>query len=1250
MRKYTLVFLIGVLCNSFTNAKTINGFFDGGDDLGVIRTSAAVCPTITVSTTSQTNVKCYGQSTGAVTVTASGGSAPYTYLWSPGGQSAASLAGLAAGSYTVTATDNNSCTGTLTVTITQPTASLTVSTSAVPSPTICTGTSATISATVSGGTTPYTYSWTQGGTTSSITVNPSSSTIYSVSITDANSCAANGAQNITVNTTPTVVATASVSTICPGSSSPLSGSGASTYTWAPSTGLTVTTGNYINASPTVTTTYTVTGTSSGCNSTSTVVVTVNPSPTVVITPPSASICKGSQANLAATGANSYTWSPTTSLNNPSGASVVASPTVTITYTVNGTGANGCSSSTPVVVTVNPIPITPTLGSNSPVCSGNALNLTSTATGATYNWTGPNAFTSASQNPSISNITVAASGTYSLTETSSAGCASAQATIAVTVYATPTVTITSSNPSICPGGNSSLTANGASTYVWTAASSLSNISMGYATATPTVTTTYSVTGTSANGCGSGATTTVKVEVLTINMNTVNVSCNGLTNGNVSATVIGGTPKYTYVWNNGATTQLIYNLPTGTYSVVVKDSIGCKDSSSASITQPSALSVTTSATSTTCGRANGIVTASPTGGIAPYNYSWTTTPAQTGATITGLASGTYSVTLTDGTGCTANFQATVGASNSPIITPFITNSTCGNKNGKAQVVVNGGTPPYRYSWNNGDTLSTDTGMAAATYVITVTDAGGCLTFEPVNVNDATGPTITVSSITNVSCNGGSNGAIALSVTGGAGGYKYKWSNGATTASINSLQSGPYLITVTDAGGCVAVNTINVTEPAVLATNVVTSPAGCGASTGSAAVAVSGGTSPYTYLWNTGASVYNLTNVAAGTYTINVIDKAGCVLTSLASVENATGPLVTLDSVINMNCATKTLGQILITATGGTPPYNYLWSNSATTQNVTGLNAGNYAVTVTDAVGCKGTAGANISTALPTGATICMVTVNPKTNYNTLTWDSINPGKIQEYLIYRQTTTPGVYNVIGHSAGNSGTYIDTLSNAGKRSWWYEISELDSCGQSSPISAGILFKTIHLTATANANGSVGLVWDNFEGATYQRYIIYRDSVPGVIKDSIASVDTNTFGYTDHPPFRTKWYYHVGIGGAFGCSLVPKMSHQAQSINYNASKSNTGNITFSTTGIQTVSSVNSLNVYPNPTRGLFTMSLELDRQQNVQVKIYDALGRSIEEDNYGTQSGKVLKQFDLSAFSKGIYTVQVITGDGVTYRKVVIQ
>ncbi len=1252
MKKITLILLAGILFNSFSNAKT-NTVYGGGDDWWNIKTTQAGCPTITITPTI-TNVTCNGYANGTASVSASGGASPYTYLWSPGGQTSTSVSKLSPGTYTVTVTDYNSCTGTYTFTITQP-AVLGATTSTTPSSTICSGTSATISANVTGGTAPYTYSWTQGGTTSNITVSPSTTTIYSVSVTDANSCAANGAQNITVNQTPTVVATASVSTICPGGSSPISASGASNYTWTPLAGLTVTTGNYINASPTVTTTYTVTGsTTVGCTSTATVMVTVNASPTIVVTPGTPSICTGGQATLNASGATNYTWSPTTNLNTPSGGTVVASPTATITYTVNGSGSNGCTSTTPVTVTVNPNPPTPTLGSNGPICSGAALNLTATSSGATkYTWAGPNSFTSATQNPTIATTPAAAAGTYSVTASTPAGCSSPVGTLSVVVYATPTVVITSSNPSICPGGNSSLTATGASSYVWTAATSLSNISMGYATATPTATTTYSVTGTSANGgCTAIGTTTVKVEVLSINMNTVNESCNGSTNGNITAVVSNGTNPYKYTWSNAATTQLIYNLPTGTYSVLVKDSIGCKDSATATITQPAALTVTASATNTSCGRTNGTVTATPNGGVAPFNYSWTTTPAETGSSINGLNAGTYSVTLTDKSGCTATGKATVGASNTPLITPTITNSSCGLTNGKAKVVISGGTPPYRYSWNNGDTLSTDSNMAAATYVITVTDAAGCLTFEPININDASGPTLTTSLLTNVSCGGGANGAITVNATGGAGGYKYKWSNGATTASITGLTAAPYLITVTDVSGCLAVNTINVNEPTAMSLSVSPTAASCGSANGGAGVTVSGGTSPYTYLWSTGSTNYYTVGVTAGTYSITVTDNNGCQSTSEASVNNTSGPMVTIDSVIDMNCATKTMGKILITAAGGTPPYTYLWSNSATTQNVSGLGAGNYAVTVTDASGCKGDNNATIATALPPGMPICMVTVNPITSYNTITWDSVNPNRISEYLIYRQTTTPGVYTVIGHSAGSAGSYVDTLSNSGKRSWWYELSELDSCGQASPIGESVLFKTIHLTATLTTTNKVSLVWDNFEGATFQRYIIYRDSVPGIVKDSIGSVDTNTFGYIDTPPTtKSTWYYHIGIGGTFGCSLTAIMPHQVDAINYNAAKSNTGNVIIkNTTGIPTVSSVNSLTVYPNPTRGLFTMSLNLDKQQNVKVTIYDELGKAIEEDNYGAQNGKMLKQYDLSSFSKGIYTVQVITGDGVTYRKVVIQ
>jgi len=1209
-------------------------------------------PTITIS--AQSSSICVGASD---TLTASGAA---NYVWSPStALSNPSVAKVIASPTTTTTYTVNGfgvCSSKDSVKITvnpKPTVNVTSTPQYV-----CLGKSSTLKATGAS-----TYAWSPTATLSApsgdsvyATPTTTATVTYTVFGTSSAGCISTAATvNVGVYALPSTPTVSSNSPVCAGQPLNLTTpSGSVAYSW---TGPNSYTSSTQNPTISVTTTansgtYSVVATASvtGCQSLpGTGNVVVNALPTITITPASASICLGKSDTLTASGATSYTWSPQTNLSTPSSAQVIASSTTTTTYTVTGV-YNGCSNTKPITVTVNPLPPNPNVGSNGPICSGNALNLTATSTGAsTYSWTGPNSFTSNTQNPTITAASTVATGTYSVIAQSSLGCNSSGAgTLAVTVNATPTLTITSTNPSVCPGGSSYLTANGANSYVWTAAASLSAISMGNATATPTATTSYKVTGTSINGCTAVDSTTVIVENLAITLNTVNESCNGLTNGNITATVTGGTPTYKYSWNNGGTTNLIYNLATGGYTVTVTDNIGCTGTASTTVTQPSALSVSATATNTSCGKSSGSVTASPTGGVPPYNYSWTTTPVETGDVVTGLASGTYSVTLTDGTGCTANAKATVGGSNSPTINATFTNSTCGTPDGKAKVTVTNGTPPYRYSWNNGDTLSTDSNMAAATYVITVTDAAGCLTFEPVNINDATGPTITINSVTNVTCNGGSNGAIAITATGGAGGYKYKWSNGATTASISGLSAGPYLITVTDVGGCVAVNTITITEPTVLAGSVSITAASCGTSNGGAGVLVSGGSSPYVYSWNTGATVYNLTNVAAGTYTLTVTDKNGCTLTSLASVDNASGPLVTLDSVINMNCATKTLGEILISTSGGTPPYAYLWSNSATTQNVSGLNAGNYAVTVTDAAGCKGTGSASITTALPPGMPICMVTVNPKTNFNTLIWDSINPNRIQEYLIYRQTTTPGVYTVIGHSAGNSGTFVDTLSNAGKRSWWYELSELDSCGQASPIGESILFKTIHLTATLTSTSAVNLVWDNFEGATFQRYIIYRDTVAGIVSDSIASVDTNTFGYVDHPPYTTKtYYYHIGIGGNFGCSLVPR----ALSINYNASKSNTGNITVkNTTGIPTISSVNSLTVFPNPNRGMFTMSLDIAKQENIRVRIYDALGKAIEEDSYSAQSGKLLKQYDLSAFSKGVYTVQVISDDGVTYRKVVIQ
>ena len=197
-----------------------------------------------------------------------------------------------------------------------------------------------------------------------------------------------------------------------------------------------------------------------------------------------------------------------------------------------------------------------------------------------------------------------------------------------------------------------------------------------------------------------------------------------------------------------------------------------------------------------------------------------------------------------------------------------------------------------------------------------------------------------------------------------------------------------------------------------------------------------------------------------------------------------------------------------------------------------------------------------------------------------------------------------------------------------------------------------MHLTI--NQSGSVvNLIWDNFQGISFNYYIVYRDSVAGVANDSIDYVTNNgIYTYTDYPSTKTNWYYHMGISGNSDCGAPIQKPHSIEGLNYNASKSNTGNIIFvEPTVVQNISSINSLDIYPNPNTGEFTMAFDLNKQQNVNVKVcYNKLGQVIVQENFGGLSGKVNKQFDLSEYSKGIYIVRISTEDGVEYRKVAIQ
>ncbi len=734
-----------------------------------------------------------------------------------------------------------------------------------------------------------------------------------------------------------------------------------------------------------------------------------------------------------------------------------------------------------------------------------------------------------------------------------------------------------------------------------------------------------------------------------------SCFGGADGTALATPTGGvgsSSTYKYSWSTTPvqTTALVTGLAAGVYTVTVTDSIGCSATVTATVGQPSPIIVTTAAFATTCGQDNGqaIVTKTTGGTGTTYTYSWNTVPVQTSNSVTGLASGTYVVTVTDVNGCSSANNVVIGASGSPsIVLDTVIQSKCGEHIGSATVSASGGVLPYKFSWNNGNTLATADSLHSGNYIATVTDNNGCSTFISVPVTNSDGPVIVSNPITPVKCYGQANGSIIVKVIGGSTPYTYVWSTGATTSSVSGLPVGPYYVTVSDATGCSGVQAFEITGPSApvtIVTNTVNSD--CTTADGSASASVSGGTAPYAYNWSTGVTTSSVNTLWAGTYSLTVTDANGCKDSTQAAVSSKTGPVIQVDSITAANCAAGIGGTVTISVTGGVPTYTYLWSNtsSSATQNLTGVPAGTYNVMVTDNAGCVGTATAKVPELLPSQISICMVTVDPASNHNYIIWDKSTSPNIASYNIYKENNAPGVFDKIGNVlASSTCTYVDMLSDPDVQSWRYEISQVDACGYESPLSAP--HKTMHLTISQGLSNNVNLIWDNYQGISFGHYIVYRDSVAGIAGDSIGSVINNgTFTYTAAAPLASHpWYFHMGIDNPGGCTPA------IEAINYNASKSNTGSVIF--VGVNQLSvDLNSLEVYPNPSTGVFNFSLNIVNKQNITVKIYNAIGQVLSSTNYGRISGQINKELDLTGLSKGVYILQVVGDNGVAYKKVILQ
>lgn len=358
----------------------------------------------------------------------------------------------------------------------------------------------------------------------------------------------------------------------------------------------------------------------------------------------------------------------------------------------------------------------------------------------------------------------------------------------------------------------------------------------------------------------------------------------------------------------------------------------------------------------GVADGSVTYAWTDATGPYSYVWSDGFTQSGTPTgrTGLAAGTYSVTGTDSNGCVSvqsNFVIPGPTEISVSLTPSTAVCTAP---GAIVTTVSGGTPTYTFAWSNGATTQGLASAPAGAYSLTVTDIRGCQRTASTTVPTRTDTISVVGFVTNVTCFGGTNGAITVeTVEGGTAPYTFAWADGATTRNRVNLVAGTYSGTVTDANGCTRSGSYVVGEPSALTGTLTSTPTACNANSGTVTLTASGGVAPYSFAWSNGATTQNLANLAPGPYSVTVTDANGCQRSGSTTVAGGTANIILTSSVGNVGCNGGNNGFVtLLSVSGGTEPYSFAWSNGATTRNIVGLVAGDYTVTVTDANGCTTT----------------------------------------------------------------------------------------------------------------------------------------------------------------------------------------------------------------------------------------------------------------------------------------------------------
>lgn len=910
-------------------------------------------PTPIVASPAITTPLCYGDATGTITITASGGTPGYTYANGAGPYTANNnFTNLPAGTYTIHTQDANGCIKDTIVDITQPDP---VTVDALLTNPLCYGDSTgTITVNGGGGTPGYTYANDPAPYAATNTFTNLPAGTYTIHTKDSHDCVKDTALTI-IQPDPLVINPVVSNVLCNGGTGSIAVTvtgGTPGYTYANGAGPY----DLVNIfTPLAAGTYTIHAQDTNSCQTDTVIDLTEPTPLEASATVNDIMCNGDSSGsitmTASGGTPGYTYAngagPYTANNifNNLGAG---------TYTIHTQDANGCTKDTVITLT-EPTPLTVDPAKTDPLCYGDANgSITITAAGGTPGYTYANGVGPYTANNNFTNL---AAGTYTIHTQDDNGCI--KDTVIDLIQPDPvTVDASLTNP-LCYGDSTgTITVNGGGgtpgyTYAndptpYAATNTFTNLAAG----------TYTIHTKDSHDCIKDTTLTITQPApLVLNPTVSNVLCNGGT-GSITVIATGGTPGYVYA--NGAgpydTVSIFTPLAAGTYTLHARDTNSCQTDTVLDLTQPTPLEASATVDNVLCNGGTGTITMTGSGGTPSYTYANGAGPYTANNVFTPLAAGTYTIHTKDANGCIKDTVITITQPPLLTVSGSPTDVLCnGDATGSITVNGAGGTPTYTYANGAGPYAATNTftNLTAGTYTIHTKDDNGCIKDTVFTITQPSAIVVTPV-VTNVLCNGGTGG-ITVTATGGVPAYTYANGVGPYTANnaFTPLAAGTYTIHTQDANGCIKDVTSTITQPTPLvATPTVSNVLCSGGNSGSITIAASGGTPGYTYA--NGAGPYGPSNVfaglPAGTYTIHTQDANGCIKDTSITITQPT-PVTVSGNVTDVLCHGDATGSITINGAGGTPGYTYANGAGpyAATNTFTGLTAGTYTIHTKDANSC-------------------------------------------------------------------------------------------------------------------------------------------------------------------------------------------------------------------------------------------------------------------------------------------------------------